>query len=78
MDDQPAHHSDCIEAQLLSYGCGVVHLQDLASDEKHDAKGEVPGVGRAVGLPSGRQRPWEAPDTTSLPGLSSLSLLGLL
>ena len=60
MDDQPAHHGDCIEAQLLSYGRGVVHLQDLASDEKHDAKGEVPRVGRAAGSAPGRQRPWEA------------------
>lgn len=78
MDDQPAHHGDCIEAQLLSYGRGVVHLQDLASDEKHDAKGEVPGVGRAAGSPPSRQKPWEAPGTTSLPGLSALSLPGLL
>lgn len=45
MDHQPTHHGDCIEAQLLSNSCGVIHLQDLASNEEHNAKGEVPGVG---------------------------------
>ena len=78
MDHQPTHHGNCIEAQLLSYGRGVVHLQDLASDEEHDAKGEVPEVGRAAGLAPGRQGPWEVPDTISLLGLTALSLPGLL
>ena len=77
MDDQPAHHGDCIEAQLLSYGRGVVHLQDLASNEKHDAKGEVPRVGRAAGSAPGRQRPWEALGT-QIPARVWKNLLSLL
>lgn len=60
MHHQPAHHGDSVEAQLLSHGRGVVHLQDLASDEEHDAKGEVPGVGGAAGSVPGTQRSWEA------------------
>lgn len=42
MDHQPTHYSDRIEAQLFPHGCGVIHLQDLAGDEEHDTKGEVP------------------------------------
>lgn len=45
MDHQPAHHGHCIEAQFLSNSCGVIHLQDLASNEEHNPEGEVPGVG---------------------------------
>lgn len=49
VDHQPTHHGDGIEAQLLSDSCGVIHLQDLAGDEEHNAKREVPGGGVAAG-----------------------------
>lgn len=42
VDHQPTHHGDCVEAQLFSDSCGVIHLQDLAGNEEHNAKGEVP------------------------------------
>lgn len=51
MNHQPAHHSDCVVAQLLSNSRGVVHLQDLASDEENNAKGEVPGGGAGQLVP---------------------------
>lgn len=44
MDHQPAYHGQGIEAQLLPYGLGVIHLQDLSGDQEDNAKGEVPGV----------------------------------
>lgn len=44
MDHKSTHHGDGVEAQLLSNCLGVVHLQDLAGDEEHDAEGKVPGV----------------------------------
>lgn len=56
MDHQSAHHRDRVEAQFLSNRCGIVHLQDLASDEEHDAKGEVPGIGQAANSVLGSQR----------------------
>lgn len=67
VDHQPTHHGDGIEAKLLSDGCGVVHLQDLASDEEHDAEGEVPGGrvwtgsqlrARQVGVPGSLDTAW--------------------
>lgn len=44
VDHQPANHGHGVEAQLFPHCLGVIHLQDLASDQEDNAKGEVPGV----------------------------------
>lgn len=44
VDHQPAYHCHGIEAQLFPHCLGVIHLQDLSSNQEDNAKGEVPGV----------------------------------
>lgn len=75
MDHQPTHYGDRIEAQLLSDSCGVIHLQDLAGDEEHNAEREVPGAGwgQAASSGPGRQGSQAALPLPHCP----LSLLGL-
>lgn len=42
MDQQAANDSDCVHSQLASHGCDVVHLHNLASNQKQDAYRGVP------------------------------------
>lgn len=74
VDHQPAHYSDRVETQLFSNGCGVIHLQDLAGNEEHNTKGEIPVVGAGGQLSAKRVRVPDGPGRTSLPGLIPLSL----
>lgn len=39
---QAHYNRNGVKTQLLSHGWGVVHLQDLTSNQKHNPEGEVP------------------------------------
>lgn len=67
MDHQPAHYGDCIKAQLFPNGCGVIHLQDFAGDEEHNAEGEVPVWGQDSQLSARQVRVPGSRGAASLP-----------